>query len=226
MQIYKITNKLNGKIYIGKDEKSNINYYGSGKNIKAAILKYGIENFDKVIIEDLISDRKTLQEKEKYWILKYNSIDSNIGYNISNGGDGGDTISNNPNKINIIKKISNTLKGRLFSNEHKHNLKLNHNSKNPEVGKKISEKLKGVPKSEEHKIKLSIASSKYNKKIGRWVDDNPMKKFKYKWYSDVKTGKCKRFKEGDMIPEGYIYGRNHIKGYNNPMNKNKNVKTN
>lgn len=49
--IYKITNLINGKIYIGKrvrETKKDIkNYYGSGIAIKNAIIKYGIENFKK-----------------------------------------------------------------------------------------------------------------------------------------------------------------------------------
>lgn len=220
MQIYKITNKLNGKVYIGKDESSRQNYYGSGKNIKAAIKKYGIENFHKEILEDDIFDRAFLQEREKYWIQEYNSIDPEIGYNISKGGDGGDTISMNPNKEDIVKRISDSLKGRIFSEEHKNNLKLNHNSKNPEVGKKISEKLKGSRKTEEHKKKLAIATSEYNKKIGRWTnDDNPMKKYKYIWYSNPMTNVLKRIKEGDPIPDGFVPGRISIRGLNNPMNK-------
>ena len=216
MQIYKITNKINGKVYIGKDEKSKANYYGSGKNIKAAIKKYGAENFQKEVLEDCISDKIVLQEKEKFWIEKYNSIDPEVGYNISKGGDGGDTISRNPDKDIIVNKISNTLKGRVFSEKHRNNLKMNHNSKNPEVARKISEKLKGKNKTEDHKRKLAISSANYNKKIGRWVnDDNPMKKHKYKWCYNELTKVSKRVKEGDVLPEGYVYGRFSMKGKHN-----------
>ncbi len=55
MEIYKITNNINKKIYIGKDITCNPNYFGSGVFIKKAITKYGRENFTKEII-DFCSD--------------------------------------------------------------------------------------------------------------------------------------------------------------------------
>ncbi len=45
MIIYKTTNLVNQKFYVGKDTHNNPNYYGSGKRLKLAIQKYGIENF-------------------------------------------------------------------------------------------------------------------------------------------------------------------------------------
>ena len=65
------------------------------------------ENFTKEII-DTAEAKADLAEKEKYWISFYNSTDKEIGYNISKGGDGGDTISNNPNRDIITKKLSET----------------------------------------------------------------------------------------------------------------------
>jgi group I intron endonuclease len=107
MQVYKITNNLNGKIYIGKDTTSNENYYGSGLLIKRAIEKYGIENFSKEILEEC-DGYELLSEREIYWIDYYNSTDLLIGYNISSGGDGGDTISNHPNRKKVVEKIRKT----------------------------------------------------------------------------------------------------------------------
>lgn len=225
MQIYKITNSINGKIYIGKDEFDNPLYFGSGKLIKRAIKKYGLDNFTKEILEDNIKDKKLLEELEIFWIKKLNSTDINIGYNICSGGNGGDTITNNPNKELIIEKIKNSNKGRVFTEEHKKKLRKNHNSKNPEVIKKISDKLKGKKKTTSHKEKISKSISDYHKKNGGNLNfkgtNNPMKKFKYVWYSNELTNKSIRLKIIDPIPEGFVKGRLNLRGDNNPM-RNKN----
>jgi hypothetical protein len=105
MQIYKIINCLNSKIYIGKDTSSDPNYYGSGVIINRAIKKYGIENFTKEII-DTAEAKADLAEKEKYWISFYNSTDKEIGYNIGEKSSGGDNFTYNPNKENIREHLS------------------------------------------------------------------------------------------------------------------------
>jgi group I intron endonuclease len=87
MQIYKTTNILNGKIYIGKSAYDNPNYYGSGKYIKRSIKKHGKENFKKEII-CFCNTEKELNELEIYYIEKFNSTNLNIGYNLTKGGEG------------------------------------------------------------------------------------------------------------------------------------------
>ena len=76
MIVYKTTNLINGKIYIGQDSKNNENYYGSGILILRAIEKFGIENFSKEILEECNS-KSELDESERRWIKYYNSQDKN-----------------------------------------------------------------------------------------------------------------------------------------------------
>lgn len=54
MNIYKTTDLINGKIYVGQDSKYKETYLGSGSLIYRSIRKYGRENFKKEILEDNI----------------------------------------------------------------------------------------------------------------------------------------------------------------------------
>lgn len=83
--IYKTTNIINGKIYIGKATNRESTYLGSGVDITQAIKKYGKENFTREILEYCTSD-KELNKKEKYWITFFNSTNENVGYNLQEGG--------------------------------------------------------------------------------------------------------------------------------------------
>ena len=92
--IYKITNTINDKIYIGQTCTSiQYRWYGHKKDalsyrrnghLQNAIRKYGFENFNIEEIEECDSDK--LNEREMYWIKYYDSY--NNGYNSNIGGDG------------------------------------------------------------------------------------------------------------------------------------------
>jgi len=84
--IYKTTNLVNGKIYVGKDSSNNPKYLGSGRVIAFAIKKYGKKNFRKEILE--ICDLSKVDEREIFWINKLDSRNRKIGYNIAEGGQG------------------------------------------------------------------------------------------------------------------------------------------
>lgn len=86
--IYLTTNLVNGKKYIGQhygrlDDK----YFGSGVVITKAIAEYGKENFVKEILE--ITTQEQIDEVEKYYIQKYNAVEDDNFYNISDGGQNG-----------------------------------------------------------------------------------------------------------------------------------------
>ena len=92
--IYKITNLINGKIYVGKSEREDEYhrrcYFGSGIVIRLAIKKYGKENFKKDFLEENI-DLDKLDEREQFWIAKLDAMNESVGYNRALGGEGGCT---------------------------------------------------------------------------------------------------------------------------------------
>jgi len=87
MVIYKTTNIINNKIYIGQTcRKERIDeYFGSGVKISLALKKYGKESFKKEII-DTANSLDELNEKEIYWINFFESYKDSVGYNIELGG--------------------------------------------------------------------------------------------------------------------------------------------
>ena len=94
--IYKITNTINGKSYIGQtiqNVKERFYQHCATKCSKAvsnmaihrAIKKYGKSNFTVEVIEEI--DSANLNDRERYWIKYYNSY--NNGYNSTKGGQDG-----------------------------------------------------------------------------------------------------------------------------------------
>ena len=125
--IYKCTNKLNGKIYIGKTTKSFEGYcrknilnalnrtdvkHGQKRRFYCALRKYGQGNFKWEVIERCGS--LELNDREIYWIDFFDSFRK--GYNLTKGGDGGGGIPYK--RTNEIKsKISKSLMGNKRSEE-------------------------------------------------------------------------------------------------------------
>lgn len=87
--IYKITNNINGKLYIGKHstDKLNDGYIGSGIRLHQAYNKYGIENFTKEYLAFCDTEDK-LNWLERFYIKKYNTYNNEAGYNLTEGGNG------------------------------------------------------------------------------------------------------------------------------------------
>jgi hypothetical protein len=120
MIIYKITNKINNKVYIGKTERTSIIYRWKThlKNVKHKVNRhlydsmnhYGVDNFKIEEIEKCNSINE-LNDREKHWIKFYNSTNRNFGYNMTYGGDGGNTWELNPNKEITSMRLSNSLTG-------------------------------------------------------------------------------------------------------------------
>lgn len=137
--IYKITNKVNGKVYIGQtvkpiekrwqEHQRGKDYYGRSEyntHLKKAFRKYGLNNF---IVEQVekCPDSK-LSERECYWIKYYDSF--NNGYNSTLGGEQGYTCDTEEilklwnkgyNCREIAKRLNMSVDGRAISNRLKAN---------------------------------------------------------------------------------------------------------
>lgn len=98
--VYKITNKINNKYYIGVHKTRNLkdSYMGSGVLIKLSIKKYGVKNFKKEILFTFDNEKDMfLKEIELISILKPQ-------YNLHEGGRGGWKVVNNAKKNGLIPK--------------------------------------------------------------------------------------------------------------------------
>lgn len=153
--IYQITNKINGKTYIGQHKYKVLNdsYMGSGKIIKSAQAKYGLENFEKKILVFNITSRAFINTLEKEYISFYRSI-GKAEYNIADGGYGGCgkhseetrkkmSQNNSMHKKEYRDKVSKALKGRVFTKEWKDKISTAVKGRtSPRKGKHLSEETK------------------------------------------------------------------------------------
>ena len=184
--VYIITNKLNGKSYIGQKKSAEFNesYWGSGKLITAALAKYGKDNFTRKVLQ-WCSSKESLNDAEIYWIDKLQT--TTLGYNLSPGGNGGylgpDALEGT--RQGMIKYFS-----------------------NPENRKKQSEAHKGKPsfmkgKTKENCESVRIAAEKLSNryKTGELVHASLGKK-----RSDEFCSKQSELRKGQANP---FYGKHH-----------------
>lgn len=228
--IYKTTNLLNNKIYIGKKHSNEFieSYFGSGKLIKRAIEKYGIENF-KVEMIDTANSLEELNQKEQYYIEMNNSIYKNgLGYNVSQGGDGGyllygadeETINKFKQKCrenSIGDKNPNYGNGDKISGD-------KNPAKRPEVREKLSKAssgennamhgvrgeahhLYGKSHSEETKNKIRMSVLKYYDEKGRKPKKKPLTKEEF---SEIcSKAQKKRFEKPEERRKMARYGKDN-----------------
>ena len=157
MIIYKTVNVLNGKFYVGQDSKNNPEYLGSGTVLKRAIEKHGRNNFIKETLE-VCSTQEELNEREKYWIKETKAQE--LGYNIAEGGQGGNTYSEETKQ-----KVSEFFKGRYVSPEtieKRKETRRKREQENPDRYKQTEERKKAIGDfhrgkeiSEEHRERCS-----------------------------------------------------------------------
>lgn len=217
---YKVTNTINGKIYIGftskdletrkaahlRTQKQNLRYFHK------AMIKYGSENFSWDIIYQSKDKEHCLKDMENYFINEYRSyvgFSDCKGYNLTLGGEG------------II--------GAILSEEH-----INKINRNPEKIRKTAEKHRGMKRSDQAKQNMSDsrkgckANNKgqkcyYNPILDKRIYLNPndpvpegytdkvpnLNKNKI-WIHNPTTNEKTFIQKSQTLPEGYVLGRGTI----------------
>ena len=142
--IYLITNKVNGKKYVGQsidiEERWKRHIIASKKSelhIHRAIRKYGIDNFDFSILEECSVDK--LDEREIYWISELDTY--NNGYNMTIGGKG-HNLYLDPKEREQKKKEVAKRSGKKYRDSHKEKrreLQRKYRKNHPDYDKKWEE---------------------------------------------------------------------------------------
>lgn len=208
--IYLTTNIINGKKYIGQkksDKFLGTKYLGSGSILIKAINKYGRNNF-KVELLCECSSKEDLDNKEIYYIAKYNAQTNINFYNICRGGESGQggpkfkghhhTEQTKQLLSSLNKGSKNHFYGRKHSEETRLCMKEKAKFRKPvsqETRAKLSKVHKGKVFSEEHKNNIRLAQlgekgNNYGKKLSEstkqkivntmhnkiWITDNIVNK--------------------------------------------------
>ena len=191
--IYCIRNKANDKRYIGmsvnieRRQRYHLNMLLDGTHynthLQRSFNRYDKENFEFTITESI--NEKQIQKRERYWIKFFDTTNSNKGYNLTDGGKGGDTFTDNPNKEEIRKKWK-----KPHSEEWSKNIGLKHKGVPETATARRNMSIGAIDKlfSEEHRENIGKANrgkiKLYNAVLNKHVMVNPhnIKKYLYLGY--------------------------------------------
>lgn len=178
--IYIIKNKVNNKCYIGQtakkldkrckwEKKSIFNNYSKNLHLISSIKKYDLENFERRIL-DFAQNQEELDDKEEYYIQKFNTLNQDFGYNLKHGGEHGKFTP-------LIKeKISKALKKYYKNSEH-------------HTKDKTYDDIMGKKRANIRKNKMS------EKRKNKTYDDLVGKKKAKIWRNNNKKSKIEYFKD-------------------------------
>jgi len=212
--VYKIINKINGKIYVGQSWhlKNRIKSHFENKKMKnthlyQSIKKYGEDNFIVEMIEIEDPTQEKLDELEIRLIEEYKSTDRKFGYNIREGGSKGRHSNDTKNKMRekqlgkkhsteSIRKMSKSMMGENHPNFGKH--------LSDETKKKISKSNLGKIVSEETKLLISLKTREAmkNEDVLRKISESS----KNREYDEEYRNNLSERTKGDRNP---FYGKKH-----------------
>lgn len=202
--VYKTTNQVNGKFYIGTHKTVDLNddYLGSGKYLKHAIKKYGAESFKKEIL--FVFDNSEEMFAKEAEIVTVEFLSENNTYNLKKGGFGGfdycnsEKYDNPTHKIDHIKMMNDVRKqqfpfgvmfGRKMSEQSRQKISKIKKGQQSFLGKSHSEETKKIIGQKNSKRQIGSKNSQYGTC----------------WITDGRKNMKKKIEE--PMPDGWRLGR-------------------
>lgn len=204
--IYKTTNQINGKFYIGMHCTDNLNdgYIGSGTQLKRSIIKHGKENFKREILE-FLPNKEELIKREKE-IINEEVLNDPNSMNLQPGGGGGLTTDEHKRKFFRAGGLATLELLKQYRENHLEKMKTD-----KEYRELYVSKLKGgnnywLGKHHNDETKKKIGESNSIKQKGTLNSQ-----FGTCWITNGIENK--KVKKEDTIPEGWELGRTLPKKY-------------
>jgi hypothetical protein len=200
--VYKVTNKINGKVYIGTHKTNDLDddYMGSGKYLKYSQNKHGMENFEKEILH-VFDNPEEMFAKEKELVNEEFIAETNT-YNLKIGGFGGwDFINTSENIDFVARNTQNCVAGGVAAQK---NITSDERSRRNKLGWANGNRkpnFRGKTHSEETKHKMSETAKE------RLKDPTKNSQYGSIWIYSLEEQRCIKIKKDDDIPEGWLKGR-------------------
>ena len=213
--VYKITNTVNGKIYIGVHKTDNLNddYMGSGKLLQGAQEKYGIENFTREYLQ--IFDNAEDMFKMESELVNEEFVARDDTYNLALGGYGSWYHVNSDEEF---RKSKNRRAYAAMKRTMLIKYGVDNPSQIPEIRIRKSERMKylhsqksfgwtgleflGKKHSAETKSKMSETFKRIEHQSG-----SKNSQFGTMWIMNSESGESKKIKKDAIIPDGWVKGR-------------------
>jgi hypothetical protein len=213
--VYKVTNTINSKVYIGTHKTNDLNddYMGSGKYLKYSQNKHGMENFEKEILH-VFDNPEEMFAKENELVNEEFIAETNT-YNLKIGGCGGWEYNNTP--------VGQTLRAHAYAKWQQagvaaHMLKYEHDEeyRNAQKAHMKSIQMSGVLQmqlnnpngtfhgkthTDETKHKMSETAKE------RLKDPTNNSQYGSMWIYSIEEQRSIKIKKDDPIPEGWLKGR-------------------
>jgi hypothetical protein len=205
--VYQITNLLNDKIYVGKHKSakhpSENEYYGSGKQITAAIKKYGIENFKKEVLY-YCSSLEEMANKEAE-VVTEDFVKRPNTYNMHKGGTGGWDHYNGSKEHS-----ANSRKGGVKGAKRLNDFIAEQKSNDTEWWQNWHSKVVESNRFKNNNSWLNISEDEMQRRKKQQSENavgNKNSQYGKIWISNILTKEVKRITINDTIPQGWARGK-------------------